>query len=134
MAPFIPQIDIEINPIYFVFAWKVHKRKVATLISIDTTNKELVAIGERAEGEEVTSIALFAPEENLPAGVERLDLLQIFLEFNIAKLLEKQKILVFKPKVVFHEDQQLNQILCGYQRGLLKTAALAAGAKEVSFD
>jgi len=134
MAAFIPQIDIEVNPVYFVFSWKVHKRKVATLISIDSATQELVTIGEKSDGEGVTSLNLFEPEGNLPAGIDRMDLLQLFMEFNIAKLLEKQKVLVFKPKIVFHEDGQLNGLLCGYQRSLLKMAALAAGAREVSFE
>ncbi len=134
MPGLAPQIDIEINPVFFVFSWKVHKRKVATLVSLDIRTKELVTIGERATGDDVTSLALFAPEENLPAGVDRMELLQTFLEFNIAKLLEKQKLQVFKPRVVFHDDQQLSQVLCGFQRGLLKTAAIAAGAREVVFE
>ncbi len=134
MPNLAPQIDIEINPVYFIFSWKVHKRKVATLVSFDGNTRELVAIGERAAGDDVVSVALFAPEESLPAGVDRMELLQTFLEFNIAKLLEKQKLPVFKPRVVYHDDQQLGQVLCGFQRGLLKTAAVAAGAKEVVFE
>src|SRR5512138_2226922 len=126
MAGFTPQIDVEINQVYFVFSWKVHKRKVATLVSLDSNSKELVAIGEKAEGEGVTSLSLFGPEGELPPGMERMDLLILFLEFNIAKLLEKQRVLMFKPKVVFHEDGQLNSLLCGYQRALLRTAALEA--------
>jgi len=134
MSTIIPQIHIEINPAFFIFSWKDYKRKVPTLISIDLSNKQLVAIGERVSDKDVFSIALFAPEENLPPGIERLDLLQTFLEFNIAKMFEKQKFLVFRPKIIFHGEQQLNQIFCGYQRSILEIAALAAGAKEVSFD
>src|SRR5512140_197035 len=134
MPTIIPQIEIEINPVFFVFSWKIHKRKVAAIMSIDSETKELLAIGEKADGEGVTSFSLFEPEQNLPAGMEKMDLLQLFLEFNIAKLLEKQKILAFKPRIVFREDHQLQQIMCGYQRSLLKDAALAAGAREVSFE
>ncbi len=134
MANINPQIDIEVNPVFFVFSYKVHKRKVAALISIDAATKELISIGEKSEGEGVVSLSLFETEKALPAGLEKMDLLQLFLEFNIAKLLENQKVLVFKPKVVFHEDAQLGQVLCGYQRTLLKSAALAAGAKEVAFE
>jgi hypothetical protein len=134
MANFIPQIDIEVDPVFFVFSWKVHNRKVATLVSIDTKTRELVSIGERAAGEDLASIALFAPEEALPANINRLDLLQSFLEYNFAKLFENAKTMVLKPKIIFHEDQRLSRILCGYQRSLLEIAALAAGAKEVSFE
>ena len=134
MANLISQIDIEINPVYFIFSWKEYQRKVATLVGIDKDNKQLVAIGEKVADEDVASIALFAPEQDLPAGIERLDLLQTFLEYNIAKLFEKENFRVFKPKIVFHGEKQLNQILCGYQRSLLEIAALAAGAKEVVFD
>jgi hypothetical protein len=133
MVDIAPQIDIELNPVFFVFSWKVHKRKVATLVSLDTRTRDLVAIGEKGNGEDVVSVSLFEPCEDLPAEVDKAELLQTFLEFNIAKLLEKQKILVARPKIVFHEDQQLKQLLCGYQRALLKTAALAAGAREVVF-
>ncbi len=134
MVEIAPQIDVEINPVYFVFSWKVHKRKVATLVSVDTKTWDLVAIGECSTGEDVISLGLFEPDDNLPPEVDRLELLQTFLEFNIAKLLENQKVLVYKPKIVFHEDGQLHPLLCGYQRSLLKAAALAAGAREVVFS
>ncbi len=134
MVEFSPQIEIEINPVYFVFTWKVHKRKVATLVSVDTKTKDLVSIGEKATGEDVVSLALFEPENNLPPEVDKMELLQTFLEFNIAKLLEGQRVLTFRPKIIFREDHQLCPLLCGYQRSLLKAAAHAAGAREVLFE
>lgn len=133
MAEIGPQIDIEINPLYFVFSWKVHKRKVPTLIGVDSKTRDILAIGEKAAGEDVVSLSLFESENGLPPDFDKMELLQSFLEFNIAKLLENQKLLFFKPKVVFHETDQLHPILCGYERALLKNAALAAGAREVAF-
>lgn len=133
MVEIAPQIEVEINPLFFVFSWKIHRRKVATLVSVDTKTLDIIAIGEKGNGEDVISVALFEPEDSLPAEMEKVELLQSFLEFNIAKLLEKQRILIFKPRIVFHEDQQLKGLTCGYQRTLLRDAALAAGAREVLF-
>ena len=133
MSNLIPQIHIEINPDFFVFSWQEYWVKVPTFVSIDD-KKQLVAIGEKEPTEDVTTIALFSSGQIMPGGVEKLDLLQAFLEYNISKMFEKQKFLVFRPKIVFHGEQQLNQIFCGYQRSLLEIAALAAGAKEVSFE
>lgn len=134
MAEIGPKIDIEINPLYFVFSWKVHKRKVPTLVGVDTKTKDLVSVGEKASGEDVISLSLFEPENSLPPDLDKAELLQAFMEFNIAKLLENQKVLLWRPKIVFHEDAQLCPLLCGYQRSLLKTAAHAAGAREVVFE
>jgi len=133
MSNITPQIHIEIDPAFFVFSSQKYWVKVPTLVSIDD-KKQLVAIGEKVPTAGVTTIALFSPGQNPPDGVERLDLLQAFLEYNISKMFEKQKFLVFRPKIIFHGEQQLNQIFCGYQRSILEIAALAAGAKEVSFE
>jgi hypothetical protein len=134
MPELLPQIEIEVNPLFFVFSWKIHKRKVATLVAIDTKTRDLVAIGEPGSGEDVVTVTLFEPCEALPADVEKVEMLQTFLEFNIAKMLEKQRVLIARPKIIFHEDQSLKRLLCGYQRSLLKAAALAAGAREVLFE
>jgi hypothetical protein len=127
------EIQIEINPAFFIFSWQDYWVKVPTLVSIDD-NKQLVAIGEKVPTAGVTTIVLFSTGQNLPEGVERLDLLQAYLEYNIAKMFGDQKIRFFKPKIIFRGEQLLNQILCGYQRSLLEIAALAAGAKEVAFE
>jgi hypothetical protein len=134
MPELLPQIEIEVNPLFFVFSWKIHKRKVATLVAIDTKTKDLIAIGEAGAGEDVVTVTLFEPCEALPPDVEKTEMLQTFLEFNIAKMLEKQKVLFTRPKIVFREDQSLKGLLCGYQRSILKAAALAAGAREVLFE
>ena len=128
-----PQIHIEVNAAFFVFSWQEYWVKVPTLVSIDD-KKQLIAIGEKVPTPGVTTIALFSAGQNPPDGVERLDLLQAFLEYNISKIFEKQKFLVLKPSIIFHGEQQLNLIFCGYQRSILEIAALAAGAKEVSFE
>jgi hypothetical protein len=134
MPELLPQIEIEVNPLFFVFSWKIHKRKVATLVAIDTKTKDLIAIGETGTGEDVVTVTLFEPCEALPPDVEKTEMLQTFLEFNIAKMLEKQKVLFTRPKIVFLDDQSLKGLLCGYQRSILKAAALAAGAREVLFE
>lgn len=134
MPELLPQIEIEVNPLFFVFSWKIHRRKVATLVAIDTKTKDLIAIGEAGTGEDVVTVTLFEPCEALPPDVEKTEMLQTFLEFNIAKMLEKQKVLFTRPKIIFREDQSLKGLLCGYQRSILKAAALAAGAREVLFE
>ena len=127
------QIDVEINPAYFVFSWQEYQLKVPTLVSIDLDKKQLVAVGEKEPTAGVATIALFSPEQNFPAGIERLDLLQAFWN-TLSRKYWRKKFSVLRPKIVFHGEQQLNRILCGYQRSLLEIAALAAGAKEVSFE
>ena len=134
MPELLPQIEIEVNPLFFVFSWKIHKRKVATLVAIDTKTRDLIAIGEQGTGEDVVTVTLFEPCEDLPPDVDKVEMLQTFLEFNIAKLLEKQKVLIARPKIIYRETQSLKGLLCGYERTLLKDAALAAGAREVSFE
>lgn len=134
MATLTPQIHIEINPVFFVFSYKDVQRKVATLVGVDTLGREIIAIGERPDHPDVITVALFGPNERMPEGFDRFSLLQSYLEYNIARLFETQKLPVFRPTLIFHNDAVLEGVMCGYQRTLLEMAAQGAGAKDARFE
>jgi hypothetical protein len=129
-----PRIDVEINPDFFVFTYGEEKLTVPALISFDIVKKVPDANGERLSGPGIITVTLLSAEQNPPPVLDKLDLLSNFFEYHFAQFSRKRIGPVFRPKVVIHGDEKLTSALGGYQRSLIKMAALVGGAKEVVFD
>jgi hypothetical protein len=130
-----PEITIEVNPEFFTFSHGMQTIKVDTLVTVLNNEKqEIIAIGENRTGSGIITIALFRANQNLPQGIDKLDLLTAFFDYALGKLFENKRVPVLRPLMIFHGVQSLEQILCGYHLSLLKSAALNGGARGIRFD
>jgi hypothetical protein len=131
----VPEITVEINPEFFTFSYESQTISIDTSITVTADEKrKVISVGENRLGPDLLTIALFNADQNIPQDIDKLDLLATFFAFSIGKLLEKKKLPIFRPMMIFHGVQHIAQILCGYHLSLLKTAALNGGAREIRFD
>lgn len=72
--------------------------------------------------------------QKILANVEdRLPYLETFLKFAISELI-KSSGAIFRPTLIFKHSEKLKLIMCGYQKAILKSAAIHAGALDAKFD
>ena len=80
-----PEITIEVNPEFFTFSHGMQTIKVDTLVTVLKNEKqEIIAIGENRTGSGIITIALFRANQNLPQGIDKLDLLTAFFDYALA--------------------------------------------------
>ena len=129
-----PILGIEVNPEFFTFSLKNEQLALKTVVCYEYEKRfTLKSIGERVADANVITINLFNSNETPIPPVEKLWLLSGFVGYGISKL-AKSNNLVFRPHVIFRGDHNLSAVLCGFQRSLLRVAALEGGARKVDFE
>jgi len=130
-----PEVVIEANIEFFVFSWNENSVRMSTCLHIDPMKKLPLQIGEIQTIPDSVFIDFFNREQKIAAEINKLQWLSVYIQYGFGRLFEKSKIpLLPRPLVVFRNDQALYDVLCGYQRNILTTAATDAGAKQVRFE
>ena len=129
-----PEVRIETNVEFFVFSWNENSVQMRTCLHIDPIKKLPLQIGEIQTIPNSVFIDFFRDQIIAPE-INKLQWLSVYIQYGFGKLFEKSKYpLLPRPSVVFRNDQVLSNILCGFQRNILATAATDAGAKQVRFE
>ena len=129
-----PIMEIEVNPDIFNFILNDERLSLKTVVSYKYEKRfTLESIGEKVSGANIVTVNLFDPSETTIPPVEKLWLLSGLIGYGIKKLAQKKNI-VFRPHVIYRGDNKLALVLCGYQKSLLRVAALEGGARKVYFE
>jgi hypothetical protein len=133
---FDSEIVVEVASEYFHFTKGNQQLRLATYLNIKSENGKTfpIAIGERQEIFGSTLVSVFDPNISDNPDTDKMALLQMLMEYGVGKLLEQQRFPSLRPRIVFRGHENLRTILCGYQRGILETAAMRGGAREVRFE
>lgn len=129
-----PILEIEVNPEFFTFTLKDERISLKTVVGYEYEKQfTLISVGEKVAGNNIIIVHLFNPNETTIPPVEKLWLLSGFVTYGIKNLAQKKNI-IFRPHVIYQGDNTLSAVLCGYQRSLLRVAALEGGARKVDFE
>ena len=129
----IPEITVEVQPDIFVFIWGADRIEMETIISFDPNTLKMLDIGKPTNINYGVSIHLFSNDPPCP-NVDKAELLNTFMMVVMKKMADKKHVVILRPKVIYKGDESLSNILCGYQRTLLTTAAIAGGARSAKFE
>jgi hypothetical protein len=133
MARFAPRIEIQVSRDMFVFVHADTSISVPTrvLVGLTSAGHRAYAVGdepERVSGS--TRLELFGTQHG-PSGIARTEGLQQLLCFGIMKSVGRR--IMIRPVVTVTGLASLDDVLHGYQAGILLHALEAAGAQQVDF-
>ncbi|MFZ5902700.1 MAG: hypothetical protein ACOYZ8_04015 [Chloroflexota bacterium] len=129
-----PIFEIDVSPDIFIFKLTNKQLALRTMVSYEYGKRlTMKSIGEGVVGSNIVTVGLFNPTDFTTPPVEKLWLLSEFVSYGIGKLVRKKNI-VFRPHVIYKGDNKLSSLLCGYQRSLLRAAAIEGGARKVDFE
>jgi hypothetical protein len=132
----LQEITINVNPENFHFICENRQLILDTCVHLkydENGNYHYVSIGERSVITDTIFVPLF---ENQPLDptLERFALLTGFMEYGIAKMFENVRRPVLKPKIMIKGAESFRSYFSGYHKFFLEAMALAAGAREVTFE
>jgi hypothetical protein len=127
-------IEVEVSPDYFRFRRKGQEINFRTVIFISLDGKpRVLGVGDdHIPAEPNLRIDLFKPEDTILGALDRAECLDAFFRYCIRKTMSRTTLI--RPRIVFRNAVSLKSILCGYQRMILKNAAINAGARECLFQ
>jgi hypothetical protein len=102
----------------------------------DETNPIIIAVGNsKVPAEPHIQVDLFGSNMSLPKSLDKGAVLERFFAYILRDLLSLNVLkLLVRPRVILKGADSLDSILCGYQKSLLRTAIIEAGARECIFD
>jgi len=130
------EIEIGVSPDRFVFKRKNEIRSLRTIIflSDDSTESKVLGIGDDfISTQSNIRIELFQENQDgsLP-NIAKAECLDAYFRYAF-RLITRRSAMV-RPRVVFKNSKSLDRILCGYQKLILQSAAVDAGARECIFE
>jgi hypothetical protein len=130
-------IEVEVSPAYFRFMRKGKEKNLQTTIFLtDTEQPRILAVGydqlPSPPDFKVIRVDLFKAEHYINRNIEKFDCLEAFFRYGVQIIVNRRNFI--RPRVIFRHSQSLHEILCGYQRQILKHAATMAGARECLFQ
>ena len=131
---FTGKIIIDVTPEKFIFSWRGRSINIETFLYLFEENGKykILGIGENFEGADTCHrIELFSVTPLSNDNISRSELLEAFLRFGFRKIIGRALI---QPTIVFRGTHNINGILAGYQRTVLRDAAFKAGAYAVDFE
>ncbi len=131
-----PTITVEVDPDYFKFTNGNNQIQLETSLNFIMENNLYtpMQIGGNKDIPGSICINLFDPNIKENPELNRFNALQLFIEYGIGKMFEKKLLPQLRPLIIFQKDEKLSKIFCGYQKGLLQSVAILAGARDVQFE
>lgn len=128
------EIEIKVSPDYFIFRRKSQEISIRPVIyiSLERTLRVLGVGDDHVPAEPNVSIDLFQPEGTSVGSIDKAECLDAFFRYCFRKIMSRKAFI--RPRIVFRNVVSFNGILCGYQRIVLKNAAINAGARECLFQ
>ena len=129
-------IEVEVSPDYFCFRRKGQKTRIKTIIYLSSDGKpRVLGVGDGYMATEPhIKIELFKPEASNIGSYDKSNYLYLFFKYCFEKKLLISKFELIRPLIVFRNQASLKGILGGYQKMILRNAAVNAGARECLFN
>jgi len=130
------EITIGVETVSVSYRDRFERLKPVVYISKSETNPIIIAVGDsEAPAEPHIQVALFDSSVSLPKSLDKGAALERFFAYILRDLLGLSVLkLLACPRVILKGADSLDSILCGYQKSLLRTAMIEAGARECVFD
>jgi hypothetical protein len=127
-------IEITVSSDRFLFKCNDELKSIKTKVYISKSEgkRRLLGIGgEYTPTSPNVCIELFKHKSN-ELGLAREECLEAFLRHAFYTTSKRRAFL--RPKVIFKNSNSLSDVLCGYQKLILSTAAMNAGAHKCLFE
>ena len=135
---FSQRIIVDVSPTMFTFRTKDNSFSIQPSVNIFEENEKvnIIAFGENAPESEprIKQINIFNKEAHLTERKNKPDFLQAFLEYCIGKTFQLKFLPQVRPIVFILGSNKFDTLLCGFQKDILESAFLSAGASKVFFD
>ncbi len=132
MNPFINTIEVDVNPEYFYFRRPGKEIRVEPTVYLSQKGKsflvEAVGLIDNPP-ESLLRVDLFKPGKH---ALHNSECFEAFLKYCIRMVIARNVLL--RPRIIFRRSESLRDILCGYERQVLRDAVLRAGARDYVFQ